>query len=119
MSHYCENKTKTFFRNIYQEEVTDNRKFWQTVKPLLFDKVKYLNTPTLVKVDEIFSKYDKGAKANNQFISNVVQNLDIPDNQMKGSFHENLKSHPFLKSVLVTLSSRNSIKIYQFPIFLR
>ena len=36
---------------------------------------------------------------------------------MKGSFHKNLNSHPFLKSVPSVTVIVNSIKIYQVSIF--
>ena len=40
---------KQFFSNLYTDDVTDNKAFWKTVKPLFTDKVKTKSKITLIQ----------------------------------------------------------------------
>ena len=40
---------KQFFSNLYTDDVTDNKTFWKTVKPLFTDKVKTKSKITLIQ----------------------------------------------------------------------
>ena len=58
-------KKKKYFANLNEKDVTDNRKFWYTLKPFLLDKIKSRENIILVKNERItpdeveVSKYSK------------------------------------------------------------
>ena len=57
--------------------ITDNRKFWKTVKPLFSEKHFGSNKITLLDGDEIISDDTEVANKFNSFFSNVVKKLNI------------------------------------------
>ena len=69
---------REYFSNLNEKNITDNRKFWQTVKPCLSEKNKSREKITLVKNEEIISDNVKVANTLNKYFSNVVKNLKIP-----------------------------------------
>ena len=41
---YTSKKTKVnYYGNLNEKEITDNKKFWKTVKPFLYDKSKAID----------------------------------------------------------------------------
>ena len=46
---------KELFANINTSSITDNKKFWKTVKPLFSDKISHKETINLVEYDTILS----------------------------------------------------------------
>ena len=60
--------------------VTDNKKFWRTVKPLFSEKFLSAESITLVEGNEIFQDDDKVSETFNDFFSNAVSNLNIQMN---------------------------------------
>ena len=79
--NYCtklfKRETKKFYNNIDISLVTDNKKFWQTVRPLFSEKHFSKGKLILVEDDNIVSKDNAVAEIMNTFFSNIVQNLDI------------------------------------------
>ena len=95
------NEKKEYFANLNEKNITDNKKFWQDVKPFLSEKNKSREQITLVKEnDEII--WDDVAVANtlNKFFSNIVKNLKIPERFVNNSLPHSLSSHPTLKAIL-------------------
>ena len=45
---YLRNEKNSFYSNLYTKNVTDNRRFWKTVKPLLSEKVTKLSKINLI-----------------------------------------------------------------------
>ena len=45
--HFC---VSQYFANLNEKNITDNRKFWQIVKPFLSEKIKSREKITLVKM---------------------------------------------------------------------
>ena len=68
---------KSFYNNLDTKMVTDNRKFWKTIKPLFSDKHFSNNKITLLEGDEIISNDNKIAEIFNAYFANIVENLDI------------------------------------------
>ena len=60
--------------------VTDNRKFWKTVKPALSDKCQSNNKIVLVEDDEIISDDTEVAEIFNSFFVTVEESLGIKEN---------------------------------------
>ena len=78
----------------------NNRKFGHTVKPFLVDKVKSRETITLVNNENIETDENEVAKTFNDFFSNIVKNLKIPEYQCEDDLHKRLSSHPVLQAIL-------------------
>ena len=64
---------KCHFANIDIMSVTDNKKFWQTVKPLSSSKVKAKAVIKLVENDEIIDGESEKAKNFNEYFINIVK----------------------------------------------
>ena len=73
---------KGIFANLNEKKITDNRKFWQTVKPFLSEKNKSREKITLVKNEEIISDDVEVANTLNNYFSNFAKNLKIPEKFM-------------------------------------
>ena len=86
---------KKYFANLNEKNITDNKKFWQAVKPFLSEKNKSREKITLVKEnDEIISDDVEVANTLNKFFSNIVKNLKIPERFVNNSLPHSLSSHP-------------------------
>ena len=70
-------KEKEYFANLNEKGIIDNKRFWQTVKPFLSEKLKSRENITLVEKEELVSSESDVAQLFNQFFSNLVKNLDI------------------------------------------
>ena len=68
---------KDHFANLDIKSVTDNKKFWQTVKPLFSNKVKAKTVIKLVENDAMIDDESEIAKLFNEYFVNVVKKLGI------------------------------------------
>ena len=59
---------------------TDNKKFWNTVKPLFSNYNGGAQNITLIDDDKIISKDEEVAKTLNNFFTNSVKSLNIAEN---------------------------------------
>ena len=91
---------REYFANLNEKNITDNRKFWQTVKPFLSEKNKSREKITLVKNEEIISDDVEVANTLNNYFSNVVKNLKIPEKFVTDSLPQSLSRHPTLNAIL-------------------
>ena len=69
---------KQYFSNLEPKRITDNKKFWKSVKPLFSDKITVKEIINLTENGEILSSDTDIADTFNDYFSNVVQNLNIP-----------------------------------------
>ena len=91
---------KEYFVKLNEKDITDNWKFWHTVKPFLSDKVKSRETITLVNNENIESNENEVAKSFNNFFSNIVKNIKIRECQCEDDLHNRLSSHRLLQTIL-------------------
>ena len=79
--NYCtglfRKEKKLVYNNLDTNLVTDNRKFWKTVKPLFSEKHFSNNKITLLEGEEIISEDQEIAEIFNAYFANIVVNLDI------------------------------------------
>ena len=68
---------KMFYNKLNTRDITDNKKFWKTVKPLFSEKYSSRNKITLLEGNNIISKDEEVVETMNTFFSNVVKVLDI------------------------------------------
>ena len=72
---------KDYYNNLDQNLITDNKKFWKTITPFFSDKNKVDRKITLIDGEEIISKDADVAESMNDFVCNIVPNLDIKGNE--------------------------------------
>ena len=72
---------KRFYSNIDTKDISDNKRFWKTVKPFLSKNTSLNEKITLVENEEIISDEGKIADIFNTFFSNIVTNLNIVNNE--------------------------------------
>ena len=77
MFHFCE-KVRDYYNNLNEKNVCDNRKFWKVVKPLLSNKIASNKKITLAEGEEIIKTDQASAEVLNNFSSNIIKNLEIP-----------------------------------------
>ena len=70
---------KQYFAKLNEKNFTDNRKFWQTVKPFLSEKNKSREKITLLKNEENISDEVEVTNTLNTFVSNTIKNFEIPE----------------------------------------
>ena len=117
--NYCTSlfrkEKKKFYDNIDISLITDNKKFWQTVKPLFSEKHFGKKKVILVEGENIISNDREVAETMNDFFSNIVENLDINANQDEHFIHDcdsnhisniisNYKDHPSIIKIRETIN---------------
>ena len=77
--NYCVNllrrTKKKYFVNINISSITDDKKFWKTVKPLFSDKISHKETINLAVNDTNLSDDQVVADTFNNYFNNIVKNL--------------------------------------------
>ena len=81
---------KEYYGNLGPRKAADNRTFWRTVKPFLFNRSVENEKIILVEKEEILTKDNSVAKVLNNFFPNIVKTLGISDY---------MHSHPWAKEV--------------------
>ena len=81
--NYCsrlyKKERKRFYVNLDSKCITDNKKFWQTMKPFFTDKGLSKRTITLIKGNQIISEDIDVANTLNAFFESAVKNLGITE----------------------------------------
>ena len=68
---------RSYYEKLKPSSISDNKKFWKTVKPFFSDKVVLSKKITLVENNTLVSDSDTVAKIFKIFFSNAVKNLNI------------------------------------------
>ena len=76
-SRLYKKERKKYYSNLDVKKITDNRKFWKTVKPFLSDKGVGKNEIILIEGDQIIQEDSEVAKVLNNFFNNAVEALDV------------------------------------------
>ena len=90
---------RDYCQNLNVNSVCDNEKFWKVVKPLLSNKVVSNEKITLVEKTEILKSDKETAKVLNNFFSNIIQNLNIPQYRDQDPISNSI-SDPVLKAIV-------------------
>ena len=80
VSKLYKKERKKFYSNLNLNDITDNRKFWKTVKPLISNDKSQDRTITLIDGEKILTDDEEVAKTFNSFFVNAVKSLDIKEN---------------------------------------
>ena len=65
--------------NIKINNIADNKKFGQTVKPLFSDKINHRETINLIDNEVILSNDEEIAETFNKYFCNIAKNLSLPE----------------------------------------
>ena len=109
VSRLYKKERKMFFNSLNPSVISDNRKFWKTVKPLFSNKGNYGNKIKLVENEEIIDDDTKVAEELNNFFKTAVASLDIHGNpytvenveNMSDSVEKAIKKFEFHPSILL------------------
>ena len=96
--NFCKTIMDTY-GNLNEKDITDNKKLWKTVKPFLSDKSINSDNIHLNKNGELINSKSKTAEVVNEFFSNIVKNLKIPEYESLHRSFEKVKD-PVLKAIL-------------------
>ena len=93
-------KTKiNYYGNLNVKDITDGKKFWKTVKPFLSDKSKTSDKIHLNENGELLNSESETAEVLNNFSSNIVKNVKIPEYENLDRNFENVED-PVLRAIL-------------------
>ena len=68
---------KNYFSNLNVRNVTDNKQFWKTVKPLFSSKAGDNERITLIEGVKVISKDREVAETFKSYFETIVENLGI------------------------------------------
>ena len=92
--NYCVTLTrkgkKEYYDSLDVKDITDNKTFWKTVKPLFSDKSKCRRAITLVEDVRTESNHKKMTDIFNNYFANVVMSLKIPEFDIIDQLSENI-----------------------------
>ena len=104
LSFVLSRKTKRKnYSSLDQKSISDNNKFWRTVKPFLSDKTSFNAKIALIEDGEIISSDSEIADVLNTFFSNIVSNVNLPVNLSQypiSNLYYNKIRYPVLKAIL-------------------
>ena len=72
---------RDFYNQLDISEVTDNKKFWKTVKPFISDKSSSKSRITLIEEGKIMSNDSEVAETVNNFFVTITDSLGIVENE--------------------------------------
>ena len=123
--NYCVNLLrrvkKEYYNNLNPKNITDNKKFWNSIKPLFSDKSKSSNKITLIENGTIISDDNDVAETLNDMFSNVVEKLQITGFKAEPVISDNhtdivtnciqiFKKHPSIISIKENINAVNMFK---------
>ena len=90
---------KAYYENLDKRKVSDNKLFWKTVKPSLFNKFNARERISLRENGEIVKTEKETAEVFNNFFGNILMNLNISQYSDFDPIIENVKDST-LKAIL-------------------
>ena len=110
---------RSYFENLDIKNLSDNRKFWGTVKPLFSNKVRSNDYITLNENDLLIRNKYKIANIFNTFFVNIVPNLGNGVNQQylyvsNISAIKKYENHPSISIINKTVSSAENEVSFSF-----
>ena len=99
-SNILKSTKKTFFETLNINEITNNRKFWKTVKPFFTDKCKTTNNIILTEKNEALYDNKKISNTFNPYFTNITKGLNLRGSTENINF-ENQKSCKKIRKTFV------------------
>ena len=108
------NTKKNYYENIDEKEVTDNKNFWRTIKLYLSDKFVKSDKIHLNENGNLIRGEFETAEVLNNFFSNIVKKLKIPEYENLNFNIENIKDSVF-RAILKYKNHPSIIAINEKP----
>ena len=108
---------REFYGNINEKKLCDNKKFWGVVKPELSNKVVSNEKIILVEKDNIVENDKKTVTVLNDFFSNIITNLGIPQYIEGEPVSQNIDD-PLMKAIIKYRLHPSIIAIKEKCVFL-
>ena len=109
---------REFFGSLNETGLCDNTKFWGVVKPLLSYKVVSNEKITLVENEKIVENDKNTASVLNEFFSNIITTLEIPQNNetepVSHNIDETIMKYRFHSSIIAKKKISNSGLFFNF-----
>ena len=90
---------REFYGSLNVKNLCVNKKFWGAVKPVLSNKVMSSEKITLVENDDILENDKRTATVFNNFFSNIITNLGIPQYIEEEPISQNIDD-PLMKAIV-------------------
>ena len=101
---------KFYYAQLDPEVVSDNKKFWKTVKPLFSNKIQSSSSITLIENDVLESDEGKVAEIMNNYFVNITDTLGISCTSNEDSL-DNLDEDPCSRIIKRFQSHSSILKI--------
>ena len=110
-----------YYENLNIKNVTDNKLFWKSVKPLLSDKSRIRDRINISEKGEILKTESETAETLNSFFSNIVKNLNISRCSEFDPVTENIADQTFKEQLsdFLCTNINSSFKSSSFPFCLK
>ena len=106
-SRLYKKERKKYYENLDSKQITDNRKFWKTVRPFLTDKGSSSSKITLVNGEAILSDAHSISTQFSNFYQNAVKSLGISKDLITNE--DNMGIHDPILSSVVKYSKHPSV----------
>ena len=90
---------KEYYSNLNVKDITNNKKFWKTIKPLFSDKTKSAVSIALKDNNKIVGSQNEVANIFKDYFSKIVSSLQVPESNNIDPQSERM-SCPTLKSIM-------------------
>ena len=81
MQQLYKKERKNYYENLEINKITDNKKFWKTIKPFFSDKGSTFSNISIVENNSIVSDDREVAEIFKKYFDNAVKSLDIKENR--------------------------------------
>ena len=78
-------RKRNYFKNVNMQDITDNKKFWKTIKSYFSDKGYNQNKITIVEKNSIITDEKKIATLRNAYFINITKNLDLKSSTLSNA----------------------------------
>ena len=72
---------RNFYKNLNTSDITDNKKFWKTVKPVLSDKSRSNSNISLIDNNRMISNDKEVVEAMNDYFISITDSLGLTENR--------------------------------------
>ena len=92
---------KDYFANLNEKNITDNKRFCETVKPFLSKQIHFSERINLTEEEDnsLSKNCEEVAKELSNFLANAVKNLNIPNYENSDFLAENIDD-PTIKAIV-------------------
>ena len=90
---------RKYYSSLHHKSITDNKKFWRTVKAFLRHKTPFNAKITLIEDGEIIISDNEIADVLNAFFFNIISNLNLPEYPISYPYYNKIRD-PVLKAIL-------------------